>query len=527
MLTELFHAQTAGIGTYGVRGALARTDFLVRIRTKIEEIVDLMFGTSLSEHVLGGYKFLMRYYAPGDEVYIFGFSRGAYTARILAEMLDDVGLLPHGNEEMVDFAWNIFSNWQCRLGYGSKPSDDPKDRAKEARWWTLDGYRRRRHRARYDAAMKLGQIKHGFYTTFSRDMKPIRFLGLFDTVNSVPQFEIPFISRASSKKALPFTPHTSSQEIWHAVSIDERRIKFRPDLLYQSPLAEEKDPHQLGGVPAAQRHHGKHRRRDVEEEPLSPESHEQHDHEIKAEHQRVTEAWFAGNHGDVGGGWHAPPKHAMSHSDAPLIWMVLAAKRAGVEFEPKMLHDMFERNIYNQIMATNNDSNIEGLSILPVSSEDASMSDTKHAESRYLGMLKRDIHDMLRRGEDVRWYNKLSWASIEFIPFRRLVWDEDSRRWGSTWFPPSWGSHRDIPEGAKIHASVWNRMRDNPKYRPRHLIQNKKPPRWFLYRKRSPVHFNPDDWEVVQSADGQVVDDRNLLYIKKSAQKSKEAQKKQ
>jgi uncharacterized protein (DUF2235 family) len=38
-------------------------------------------------------QFLMRYYTPGDDIYFFGFSRGAYTARFLAEMLDHVGLL--------------------------------------------------------------------------------------------------------------------------------------------------------------------------------------------------------------------------------------------------------------------------------------------------------------------------------------------------------------------------------------------------------------------------------------------------
>lgn len=38
-------------------------------------------------------QFLMRYYSPGDNIYLFGFSRGAYTARFLAEMLDHVGLL--------------------------------------------------------------------------------------------------------------------------------------------------------------------------------------------------------------------------------------------------------------------------------------------------------------------------------------------------------------------------------------------------------------------------------------------------
>jgi uncharacterized protein (DUF2235 family) len=46
----------------------------------------------------------MRYYGTGDQIYIFSFSHGAYTARFLAEMLDDVGLLPTGNEGVVNFA---------------------------------------------------------------------------------------------------------------------------------------------------------------------------------------------------------------------------------------------------------------------------------------------------------------------------------------------------------------------------------------------------------------------------------------
>jgi len=43
----------------------------------------------------------MRFYSPGDDIYMFGFSRGAYTARFLAEMIDHVGIVAPGNEEMV------------------------------------------------------------------------------------------------------------------------------------------------------------------------------------------------------------------------------------------------------------------------------------------------------------------------------------------------------------------------------------------------------------------------------------------
>jgi uncharacterized protein (DUF2235 family) len=71
-----------------------------------------MYGDSFADHVIAGYKFLMRYYSDGDKIYIFGFSRGAYTARFLSEMLHDIGLLSRGNEEMVDFIWYQYSDFQ-------------------------------------------------------------------------------------------------------------------------------------------------------------------------------------------------------------------------------------------------------------------------------------------------------------------------------------------------------------------------------------------------------------------------------
>jgi hypothetical protein len=76
----------------------------------------------------------------------------------------------------------------------------------------------------------------GFRETFCRPVRRIRFIGLFDTVNSVPQFEMPFLGR----KAFPYTAKTSAKLIRHAVSIDERRAKFRVDLIAGNPPGKEK-----------------------------------------------------------------------------------------------------------------------------------------------------------------------------------------------------------------------------------------------------------------------------------------------
>lgn len=89
-----------------------------------------------------------------DDIYIFGFSRGAYVARFLATMLDHVGLLSAGNEEMARFAWKAFARWQQRQG-GTE--EDAKKKS------------------------EMFSYLQAFRETFSRPVRRIRFLGLFDT----------------------------------------------------------------------------------------------------------------------------------------------------------------------------------------------------------------------------------------------------------------------------------------------------------------------------------------------------------
>ncbi len=162
-----------GIGTMappGVWGKLKR--WLV---TRL----DLAIAWLLSEHVTDAYRFLMRYCQDGDQIYIFGFSRGAYTARVLAGMLHKVGLLTQGNEELVPFAWDMFK--------------------------------------RHDQ-----ELAEGFQKTFSRPVR-IRFLGLWDTVSSV--------GWAWGAQHFPYTENNPDVElVRHAVALDERRAYFVQNL---------------------------------------------------------------------------------------------------------------------------------------------------------------------------------------------------------------------------------------------------------------------------------------------------------
>jgi uncharacterized protein (DUF2235 family) len=101
---------------------------------------------------------------------------------------------------MIKFCWKTFEKWQCR-------SDrTPKERAEKK--YLLD-------------------FMCAFRETFSRPVRRIRFLGLFDTVNSVPHFETAFLQRSK----FPYTARSTAKVIRHAVAIDERRAKFRSDLI--------------------------------------------------------------------------------------------------------------------------------------------------------------------------------------------------------------------------------------------------------------------------------------------------------
>lgn len=97
---NLFAYYQPGIGTYVEHSKLSKTGRLDRLRSWWSKTKDMAVGSSFADHIQGGYRFLMRYYSDGDDIYFFGFSRGAYTARFLARMLDCVGLLSAGNEEM-------------------------------------------------------------------------------------------------------------------------------------------------------------------------------------------------------------------------------------------------------------------------------------------------------------------------------------------------------------------------------------------------------------------------------------------
>ena len=76
-----------GVGTISNSGAWARW------KNKAKGVFGLATGYGLDGNVLDAYRFLLRHYEDGDQIYLLGFSRGAHTVRVLAGFINMVGLL--------------------------------------------------------------------------------------------------------------------------------------------------------------------------------------------------------------------------------------------------------------------------------------------------------------------------------------------------------------------------------------------------------------------------------------------------
>jgi uncharacterized protein (DUF2235 family) len=160
----------------------------------IEKLVGGAFGTGLFQKIKDGYTKIAQVYEQGDEVFLFGFSRGAYTARCLAGMIAICGL-PTSNfsDEVVETAFQAYRNKDQR-------------------------------------AALLAQINS---TCHLFDAK-LAMVGVWDTVGSLG---IPAIFGGVSPLIYGFLDtnlHPDIMHAYHALAIDERRCEF-PATLWTSP----------------------------------------------------------------------------------------------------------------------------------------------------------------------------------------------------------------------------------------------------------------------------------------------------
>lgn len=182
-----------GVGTLGDRSATTR------VGQSLTRLGGLVVGHGVKDNIEDAYRFVMQAYRPGDRILVFGFSRGAYTARALVGMLRTVGLLRASAENLLPYAMKLYARQGGR---------DLTEAAEDAFW-----------RQRSEFTRRFGNPD--FPDRFGPQ---VDFLGVWDTVKSVGWLNW----RAQYQQAhWPFTRKVSNVRCGrHALAIDERRRPY-------------------------------------------------------------------------------------------------------------------------------------------------------------------------------------------------------------------------------------------------------------------------------------------------------------
>lgn len=181
-----------GVGTFASPAAWsppART---------LSRVAGMAFGAGLRQNLGEAYLYLIEQYVPEDKIYVFGFSRGAYSARALTGMLDVFGIFRQGSQHLVPYAVNAY-----------------------ARQTTSDGEARGQDPF---AELRMYAKTHGTSIKRRRDHVGVHFVGLWDTVKAA--------GTIGRQLRWPYTrqlPHVST--VRHAVAIDEARRPYVEYLL--------------------------------------------------------------------------------------------------------------------------------------------------------------------------------------------------------------------------------------------------------------------------------------------------------
>src|ERR1044071_2653841 len=169
-------------------GTISSSDPWSRLKSNALGVLGLLTGYGLDENLLDAYQFLIDTYVEGVRIYLFGFSRGAYTIRVLAGFLRLIGLLAPAQKNLSAYA--------------------------------LTAYKQAAEKNDFEIAWRFERIA-------ATRRVPIKFVGVWDTVSSVivPRPDRLYLP---SLQLLPYTRTNSYVEVFRqAIAIDEPRPMFR------------------------------------------------------------------------------------------------------------------------------------------------------------------------------------------------------------------------------------------------------------------------------------------------------------
>ena len=285
---------------------------------RVVRALDGATGFGVPSNVRKLYRFLCWNWRKGDQIYLFGFSRGAFTVRALAGMIAMQGLMPReidtqpvGNAEMTRNAagaWRAYRTETAPLVLPGRSVWNP-------RHWQMNPLislvRLARDGIIWAKRSLLRQMQHAaVQDAQTPDIAPkavkVHFMGVYDTVEAYG-IPIKLLANVVNRVLWPFQFRNKRcspivQSVRHALALDDERLTFHP-IRFDQRLRDDGS--------------------------TGPET---------------KEIWFAGMHSDVGGGY---PDNAVALD--PLIWMADEARAAGLVFEPRLI-DRYRDGCYPQAL---------------------------------------------------------------------------------------------------------------------------------------------------------------------------------
>lgn len=246
-----------------------------------------VFGFGLARNVRGLYTYLCRNYRPGDRIFVMGFSRGAFTIRLLAGLITQVGIVQADREALLEL--KVYDAWrQFRQDFNPYVFTWP---TRALRWLGRGLINAKR------AVFRQPAFGKSLDETDAKRLRPdVDFVGVWDTVSAYGGPIVEF-TRAVDMMVWPlsmndFRLNPKIKCARHALAIDDKRDSFIP-------------------LPWDEKH---------ESELVASKT-------VKAD--RLQQVFFAGMHADVGGGYADESLSLVS-----LVWMIEQAKRCGARLLP-------------------------------------------------------------------------------------------------------------------------------------------------------------------------------------------------
>ncbi|VEU23761.1 DEKNAAC105000 [Brettanomyces naardenensis] len=360
--------------------------------------LDSAFAFSVDYYVVHAYQFLIKCYYPGDKIYLFGFSRGSFVCRILAGMIEKIGLLDKGLKSMVNTAWQIYQKWE---------KDGQPTTVKDSGCFSISEFKR----------------------TFCRQNVKIEFMGLWDSINSCGIIRDRLFPYASS------SAHVG--HVRHAVSINERRAKLKQNLFVPYSYLPS-----LFGIDSR-----------GEEVPLLGDT-DRHPRNCSDD---LLEVWFPGDHSDVGGNW-PPDIGGHELANVSFRWILSYAIEFGVLFKRGSVHEFAEK--YTSLASVLS-SHHDCLCLIRHNQAIHNTLCPKPRDSQYLFpdvdklVVLPDVpvkRDDCRGNDGI--LRTLFWWFVEILPVGYLI-ENTKGKWRPV-YSPNLGRSRTVPEAAKIHWSlIW------------------------------------------------------------------------